>query len=321
MNLRRAMGAALAALLLAACAAPQTSRLIARPSTAVAVRSAELANTPYFPQDDYYCGPATLAMALTAIGIATTPDELATQVYLPERKGSLQIEMLAAARRHGALPVVLPPSLEALLQELAAGHAVIVLQNLGLSWVPYWHYAVAIGYDLDRELIFLRSGPEQRQELSLSTFERTWQRSQMWAFTVQRPGELPATATLEAVAAAASAFERINPPAQARANFTAALKRWPQDFVLHLGLGNAAYRAGDFSGARAAFAAATGLRPDSAAAWNNLALALLELGELDQAWTAAQRAGSLDSSFAAAVAETVTAIEAARARRQRSGGG
>lgn len=319
-KLRRALGAALAALLLAACAAPQTSRLVAQAPAALAKRSAELGNTPYFPQEDYYCGPATLAMALSAAGLATTPEEIAPQVYLPGRKGSLQIEMLAAARRHGALPVVLPPSLEALLQEIAAGHPVIVLQNLGLSWAPYWHYAVAIGYDLERGLILLRSGPDRRQELSLSTFERTWQRSRMWAFTVQRPGELPATATLEAVTAAASAFERINPPEQARANFAAALTRWPQEFVLHLGLGNAAYRAGDFGDARAAFAAATGLRPDSAAAWNNLALALLALGELDQAWTAAQRAGALDSSFAAAVAETVTAIEAARARRQSGGG-
>ncbi len=320
MGLRRALGAAFAALLLTACAAPQTSRLLAQQPAALAARALELANTPYYPQEDFYCGPATLAMALGGIGITISPDELAAQVYLPERQGSLQIEMLAAARRQGALAVVLPASLEALLQEIAAGHAVIVLQNLGLSWAPFWHYAVAIGYDLERELIILRSGPERRQELSLSTFERTWQRSRMWSFTVQRPGTLPATATLESVAAAASAFERINPPAQSRANFEAALGRWPLDFVLQFGLGNAAYRSRDFSGARVAFAAATSLRPDSAAAWNNLALSLLELGELDQATDAARRAQSLDSSFAAAVAETIVAIEAARAR-QRPGGG
>ena len=319
MSLRRALGAALAALLLAACTAPQTSRLIAREPDGLRARAVELPAVPYFPQEDYYCGPATLAMTLGAIGIARTPDELAPQVFLPQRQGSLQVEMLAAARRQGALPVVLPASMEALLRELAAGHAVVVLQNLGLSWVPYWHYAVAIGYDLERERIILRSGPERRQELSLSTFERTWQRSRMWAFTVHRPGDLPATATLAEVAAAAAAFERVNPPAQARANFAAALARWPDDFVLRLGLGNAAYRAGDFGAARAAFAAATVLRPDSAAAWNNLAQTLLELGELDAAQAAVERAGALDSSFAGAVAETAAAIAAARARGRQGG--
>ncbi len=315
MRPRRALGAALLALLLGACAAPQTSQLLAEPPLALSARQFELAHTPYFAQEDYYCGPAVLAMALGSIGVPALPETLAGQVYLPGRLGSLQVEMLATARRQGVLPVVLPASLSALLREISAGNAVIVLQNLGLSWVPRWHYAVAIGYDLDRELILLRSGPDTRQELSLSTFERTWQRSQMWAFTVQRPGTLPVTATRDAVVQAAAAFERVNPPAAARANFSAALARWPDDFVLLLGLGNAAYRGGDFTAARTAFEAAARARPDSAAAWNNLSLTLLELGQLDAAWDAATRAGSLDSSFADAVAETVAAIRAARARR------
>ena len=33
----------------------------------------------------------------------TSPEQLSSQVYLPERKGSLQIEMAATARRHGML--------------------------------------------------------------------------------------------------------------------------------------------------------------------------------------------------------------------------
>ena len=76
--------------------------------------------------------------------------KLTDQVYVPARKGSLQIEMLAAARRNGTLAFVIPNRLEALLEELEAGNPVLVLLNLGLSWIPSWHYAVAIGYDLDR---------------------------------------------------------------------------------------------------------------------------------------------------------------------------
>ena len=50
------------------------------------------------------------------------------------------------------------PRLADLLQEVAAGHPVIVLQNLGLEWIPVWHYSVVIGYDLSRGQLVLRSG-------------------------------------------------------------------------------------------------------------------------------------------------------------------
>ena len=72
---------------------------------------------------------------------------MAAAVYTPGREGTLASDMIAAARRNGrvAVPVT---SLPALLAELAAGNPVIVFQNLGLGFVPRWHYAVAFGYDL-----------------------------------------------------------------------------------------------------------------------------------------------------------------------------
>jgi hypothetical protein len=60
--------------------------------------SAELTEVPFFPQKDYECGPAALATSLVYFGAPVTPDELVSQVYLPERKGSLQVEMIASAR-------------------------------------------------------------------------------------------------------------------------------------------------------------------------------------------------------------------------------
>src|SRR5262249_34976020 len=97
---------------------------------------------PLFPQDDYQCGPPALAVVLANAGVKATPQELVPQVSLPARQGSLQVEMLAAARRNGLVSYTLAPSYEALLRELAAGTPVILLQNLGLF--EGWHYAVAI---------------------------------------------------------------------------------------------------------------------------------------------------------------------------------
>jgi hypothetical protein len=174
-------------LLLASCAGPGVKEALQQHDQP---RRHELTATPFFPQDAYQCGPAALATILTAAGYPATPEALTPQV-VPAREGSLQVEMLAASRNRGALTLMLPPRLEALLKEVAAGNPVLVLQNRGLSWVPAWHYAVVVGYDLDRRDVWLRSGTTERDEMSLNAFARTWARSGNWAFMALPPGQTP----------------------------------------------------------------------------------------------------------------------------------
>lgn len=256
-------------------------------------RRVELTQTPFFPQEQYQCGPAALATALTAVNISVTPEQLTPEVYVPSRQGSLQIEMLAAARRHGAVAVQIPPTLQALMQEVAAGHVVVVMQNLGFSWVPSWHYAVVVGYDADKELVWLRSGPYERQEMSLSAFQRTWARSEHWAFVALSPGQLTVSASADDVAKALVAFEK-NASASAREKaYLVAVKKWPDHLVLLMGLGNAAYATGDLPLAASSFKHVTEIHPDSAAAYNNLANVLLAQKQFTQAETAANKGLSL----------------------------
>ena len=170
---RRLLGAAgaLALLGLTGCAG---SGVLIRDTPPVGLpRKIELSATPFYPREDDHCGPAALAMALGASGFAVRPEALAGQVFLPGRQGSLQIEMLAGARRAGALAVEIPGTPEALMRETAAGHPVVVLLNLGLSWAPSWHYAVVIGYDLDEAAFLLRAGPMHRQLLLFRTLDPT----------------------------------------------------------------------------------------------------------------------------------------------------
>lgn len=251
-------------------------------------RQAELTNTPFFPQEDYQCGPAALATALRAVDIQVTPEQLKPEVYISSRQGSLQIEMLAAARRHGALAVLIPAQLEAVLQEVAAGNVVVVMQNLGLSWAPSWHYAVVVGYDLNRELVWLRSGTYPRFEMTLSAFERTWARSEHWGFVALPAGKLPASANSDDVAKALVAYEKNATLKQRRTAYQAAVQRWPTHLVLLMGLGNSAYQAKDFAAAEEAFQQAVNAHPDAAAAYNNLANVLLTLKRFKQAKQVAQ---------------------------------
>ncbi|MBC7955269.1 MAG: PA2778 family cysteine peptidase, partial [Cytophagales bacterium] len=217
------------------------------------------------------------------------PTTLADEVFLPARGGSLQAEMLAGARRHGAVATQIPGTLDAVLREVAAGHVVAVMQNLGLSFAPRWHYAVVVGYELDAGEVLLRSGSTQRDRMLMRTFEHTWARSGFWAFVALPPGQWPLTAQETAVVEAAVGFERSATPAQALRTYGSAVQRWPGNLTLAIGLGNAAYASGDKRRAAEVFRAAAE-RHDSAAAWVNLATVLLELGEHDAAITAAQRA-------------------------------
>lgn len=291
---RRAwLAAALALLtvLLAGCAV-QTETLRRAPPAGLASR-VELTATPFFPQTEYHCGPAALATVLSGwpdIGREATPARLGEEVFLPARTGTLQIEMIAGARRHGAVATRLPGTLEALLRELQAGHPVVVLQNLGLSWYPAWHYAVLIGYDLDAGDVFLRSGTTERLALPMRTFEHTWVRAGSWAFVALPPGRWPATAEEAAVVEAAVGFERAATPAQAARAYRSALERFGGSLSLQMGLGNSLHAAGDRAAAARAFEDATRLHPGSAPAWMNLASTRSELGQRDAALAAAKRA-------------------------------
>lgn len=304
---RRALllGAALSpAAGLAGCAAVQTEALRRAAPPGLAPR-VELTATPFFAQTEYHCGPAALATVLGALGIDASPAQLGEEVFLPARGGTLQIEMIAGARRQGAVATRLPGTLEALLRELQAGHAPVVLLNLGLRWYPVWHYAVPVGCDLAEGTLWLRSGTTRRAEFSMSAFERTWTRAGAWAFVATRPGDWPATATEDAIVEAAVGVERSAPPAQAVLVYRSALQRHPQRLSLQIGLGNALHAAGDREAAARAFEEAAHTHPDSAPAWLNLAGTLAELGRREAAREAAQRALQVAGSAWAAQAEAL----------------
>ncbi len=256
-------------------------------------RTVALDDTPFFPQTRYQCGPAALATVLQAQGLDASPGALSPQVYLPGRKGSLQVEMIAAARQHGGLPYVLDPSFAALLAEVAAGNPVLVLQNLGLSLLPVWHYAVVTGYDLDQEMLTLRSGKLKRRQTSFAVFRRTWRRAGNWALVVMPAGGIPATATVTAYLKAALALEEAGLTTQATEAYRAATGRWPGQAGAWLMRGNLAYAAQRIDEAVEALLQATRLAPTDIRTWNNLAYALRAQGCAEQAKAALQCALSI----------------------------
>ena len=303
----------IAALFIGGCAGilPQTAALGRGGLPQGLPERMELTAVPFFPQSEYQCGPAALATTLAAFGAKVTPEELVPQVYLPERKGSLQVEMLAAARRHGMVSYVLAPSFESLLREIAAGNPVIVLQNLG--FVSGWHYAVAVGYDYDRGELILRSGTTERAVLPFAAHEFVWKRSGYWAMVAVPPERIPATADETRWLGAIAATERVGGASGARAGLTAYeqfLKRWPNNAGAAVALANAHYKAGDLARTESVLREALRHNPDSAIALNNLAQTLSEQGRYAEALPLIERAAAAGAGgpFAAAIDDTRRAI-------------
>ena len=305
-----------AVMLLGGCAA-RGPLLVERVPASPGGPVVELTETPFYPQRDYQCGPAALATVLVASGVQTGPDALVEQVYLPGRKGSLQAELVAATRRHDRLPYRLEGDLASLDAALHDGRPVLVLLNLGLDWLPVWHYAVVVGLDRSEDTVILRSGTERRRSMPARRFADAWRRAGNWALLVTRPDEVPDVARAGPWLEAAAGFEATGKLDAAEAAYRAALTRWPARPEAHLGLGNVQALAGHPDRAVPHYRAYLDAKPDTAAAWNNLASAQLATGDLDGARRSLHRAEASASSPAVSRAIALTREELAAAASKR----
>ena len=282
-----ACGLMLGLLVLGGCAATGPSA----PSHELHARAAvELVEVPFYPQERYQCGPAALAMMLDWSGAAVGPQALTAKLYIPARQGSLQPELAAQARQHQRLVYSIRGEPQALLDELAAGHPVLVLQNLALRWWPRWHYAVVIGYEPKRGELLLRSGTSKRHRVALSTFLHTWARGNNWGIVTLKPGRIPATAEPGPYLAAAFDLEAAGLPEQAATAYRAGIDRWPGHSGLRLALANLYYAAGRTMDAADVLQQGISAGAADGNVYNNLSLLLADLERWDEAEAAAQQA-------------------------------
>jgi hypothetical protein len=272
-------------------------------------REVELTHVPFFPQEEYQCGPAALAMVMDHAGSAVRPEALVDEVWLPSHHGSLQLEMLAAPRRHGLVSYRLAPRYADLLREVAAGNPVLILQDAGLVF-QQWHYAVVNGFDYATGTIYLRSGLQSRQAMPFSYFERTWRAGDYWAMVVTPPDRIAATADEDRWVEGLLGLARGGDAQATVRGYRAALARWPDNLPAAVGLANHLHQDGQLDEAARVLRTAVQRHPDSVILLNNLAQTLSDQGRNDEALTLIRRADASRSPFASEVRATRQLIEA-----------
>ena len=268
----------------------------------------ELEAVPFYPQKAYQCGPAALAMALNWSGLPISPEALTDEVFTPARKGSLQTALIGAVRRHGRI-AYLSTGMDVIFSEVAAGHPVIILQNLGLSWYPIWHYTVVVGYDFQQKIVILRSGVTARKLMSFRVFDKTWARSNYWGLLILKPKQLPAVAKENLFLTAVLGLEKAGQFQAAIDGYKTALTRWPESLIALMGLGNCHYVIGEIKSAELTLRETVRLHPEAGSAFNNLAQILSEQGRKQEALEAAQKAVSLGGPLSAVYQKTLEEIQ------------
>lgn len=266
-------------------------------------------SVPFHAQEEFQCGPAALAMLLNYVSVDVSPEQLKPLVYLPEKQGSFPLELIAATRQFDRLPYVIKPGLSVLFQEIEAGNPVLVFQNLGLDWFPQWHFAVVTGINVADNEITLNSGPIKDHKMTLDKFERTWQRTDKWAMVAMREGQLPASAEPLHLVKAAAYFEQRQKLEFATSFYRSALARWPDSVVVLMAMANSAYQMQDLDLARQYYEQVLIVDANYAPAHNNLAMVLMEQGELEKARQHAQQAINLGGKRAESYRQTLSEIQ------------
>lgn len=184
-NSRRPVWAA--ALILAGCAgSPQTDALLADRGSLPP--RAQVGPIPFQPHVDHQGAPGAVAMALHWAGRSTLAASLVTELSGESKTGAI----LGLAARLGRLahPV---RDLREVLAELAAGNPVLTLQEPSGRPRPVYRYALLVGYDLKRKVVYAHSGVLRNLAVPLAVFEGNWERAGTWATVILPPDRPPAT--------------------------------------------------------------------------------------------------------------------------------
>ncbi|NWF55309.1 MAG: peptidase C39 family protein [Syntrophaceae bacterium] len=144
-----------------------------------------IAGVPFFPQDDFQCGPASLAGVLNYYGLRLTPADISAEIFSRQARGTLDMDMVFYAQRKGMKAEQYAGSIEDLQRNLDSRRPLIVLIDQGYWVYQSHHFMVAVGYD-ESGFVF-NSGKEERKLIQRDAFLKTWEKTKFWTLRITPP--------------------------------------------------------------------------------------------------------------------------------------
>jgi len=140
---------------------------------------------PFFPQEEYQCGPASLAGVLNFYGWKVSPAEIAAEIFSRQARGTLDMDMVFYARKKGLKAEKYRGTFEDLQGQINSRRPVIVLIDQGFWVYQSHHFMVVVGYDEGG--IIVNSGKEERKFISRDSFSKTWEKTKFWTLRITPP--------------------------------------------------------------------------------------------------------------------------------------
>lgn len=149
---------------------------------------AYILGVPFFPQDEYMCGPAALASVIGYWGKGEGMEKVAKEVYEEKLKGTLPLDLFLYAKDKGFDAVYYKGSLADLKEKIEAGFPLILFLNLGYESYPVGHYIVAVGYSERSKAVMAHSGMNKEEVFTYDRLLNAWEKTGFSTLLVRPKG-------------------------------------------------------------------------------------------------------------------------------------
>jgi ABC-type bacteriocin/lantibiotic exporter with double-glycine peptidase domain len=139
-------------------------------------------NVPFYPQERYHCGPASLAGILNFWGVTVLPEEIAAEIYSKSARGTLTLDMIFYPEKRGLKVTQYEGSFEDIKKKIDTGYPLIVMVDNGFWIYHKEHFMVVLGYHENG--LVVNSGKYQYKFIPLSDFLKSWKRTRYWTLLI-----------------------------------------------------------------------------------------------------------------------------------------
>jgi len=170
-------------LLVAGCASAEQQ--LTEPERPLSPNSVYVKAVPFHPQTQYQCGPASLAAVLNYWGRDVTPELIAREIYRPQMKGTLSLDLWRYAKDQNLHATIRHGSWEFLEMQVSRNRPVIAFLNLGFQQAPIGHFLVVVGIDPDDMSVIAYSGVQKNQRIPYDRFRAAWEKTNYWSLLIE----------------------------------------------------------------------------------------------------------------------------------------